>query len=260
MARLYLDSITSKDTRRQIKAKLDSLPDGLTAAYDDAIDRIKAQDQFRSELALRMIHWIYFACSPLTIAEIKHALAVEENDTELDPDGIPEEDQLISSCVGMVVINAESGIIGFVHFTVQEYFDSHGRGHFKDPVADIAQTCLTYLLFDDLRDAEPKYLRHPAYDNDYPLLQYSSRHWGDHARSCQGVANVEKLTMLYLKQPRGTFQVKSTLDTLVEASRVVTISGSTVSALSIAASYGLNHIVEKLLEQSPQSTSPRDCC
>ncbi|KAI9671036.1 MAG: hypothetical protein M1831_005121 [Alyxoria varia] len=263
MVRLYLDSIITKGNRRQIKATLNSLPDGLSAAYNDAMDRIKAQDQDRSSIAFKIIHWIFFAFRPLTASEINHALAVEEDDSDLDPDGIPEDNHLISSCVGMVVVNEQSGTIGFVHFTVQEYLESHGFKNLSKPIENIAQTCLTYLLFDSVSSADPRTLRNrdPMFsgydilllrdtkfwsDDDFPLLNYSARHWGDHVRSCRIEASkdVQDKVLLYLSRPRNTFSIKMSVEAPYRFDRLGPLSGSDVAPICVAASFGLTEIDE----------------
>ena len=227
------------------------MPNELSAAYDDAMDRIKAQDQYRRQVALRIIHWIFLAYRPLTVAEIKHALAVEEGDAELDPDGIPEDDQLISSCVGMVVVSEESGVMGFVHFTVQEYLEQIGPDQLTAPRLEIAQTCLTYLLFEDLAENEPlEYLDGKIVSAEFPLLGYAAQHWGDHVRCCNSYSVVEDKLLRYLSQPRATFRINADPGaSSYESERQGPLLGRGVSPLCLAASFGLPEAVEQLLQR-----------
>ena len=153
--------------------------------YDYAMTRIIAQTGYESGIALKLLHWVFRAHRPLTVDEIKHALAVRHGDLDLDPDGMPDSSDLISACLGMILINEDTGIISFLHYTLQEYFDDEGHKHFESLTSDISQTCLTYLLFRDVAgtasvsdneeqaDYETAHLK-----EDYLLVDYAAKHWG----------------------------------------------------------------------------------
>lgn len=248
LAKLYADTIVSKGSRRHIKKALKSLPEGLFNAYDDAMDRFGAQGQYDIEIALRLMHWVFYAHRPLTILEIEHALAVEIEDPEFDPDGILEIDKLISSCAGMVVINEESGVVAFLHFTVQEYFHHNGQKHFRNLSSDITQTCLTYFLFKNIAiAAEPD--RDLTAMEEYPLISYSAKHWGDHARTCSDKFT-EDMAMKYLRGSRPTFHIKIGEETAFIDERQGPTSGPFVSPLCVAASFGLNIPTSRLLDST----------
>jgi hypothetical protein len=107
MARLYLDTLTTKITRRKIKSALDNLPEGLDSIYDELMKRIRLQNpRDHADLAIRVLGWIFFSVRPLTVQEVQHALTIEEGDRSLDRDGIPDADLLVSVCAGMVVIDS----------------------------------------------------------------------------------------------------------------------------------------------------------
>lgn len=184
MARLYLDSLVTKVTRRKIKSALESLPEGLDQIYDEVMRRIKLQSpRDHAELAIKVLGWIFYAVKPLTVKEIQYALAIEPEDTQLDEDGIPDRDLLVSVCAGMIVINQESDTMSLVHYTAQEYFQRGGKHAFEDVERDIAQTCITYLLFNDFENNCPDdkaQLGRMLQEN--PLLGYAAQYWGDHAR------------------------------------------------------------------------------
>ncbi|KAF2731690.1 hypothetical protein EJ04DRAFT_442513, partial [Polyplosphaeria fusca] len=149
MARLYLDTLIHKTTRRKIKAALDTLPDGMDSIYEELMTRIKLQNpKDHTELAIRVLGWIFYSFKPLTVTELQHALAIEHGDTDLDEDGIPNRDLLVSVCAGIVMIDDNSDTITLVHYTTQEYFQRSGSRLLYHANRDIAQACLTYLQFD----------------------------------------------------------------------------------------------------------------
>ncbi|KKP01340.1 ankyrin repeat protein [Trichoderma harzianum] len=179
MARLYLDTLT--------------LPEGLDSIYDELMIRIKLQNpKDHAELAMKVIGWIFYAARPLTVTEMQHALAIEQDDTYLDEDGIPNPDLLVSVCAGLVMINDNSNTISFVHYTTQEYFNRGGKRLLGSANGDIASTCLTYLRFDSFsRRIENLTNRDVllALLHEYPLLSYAAQHWGNHQRNAENERN-----------------------------------------------------------------------
>jgi hypothetical protein len=67
--------------------------------------------------------WITFAKRLLTTVEICCALAVEPEETEIDPNNVLNSDKIVSVCAGLVVVDYKSAIICLVHYTTQEYFE-----------------------------------------------------------------------------------------------------------------------------------------
>lgn len=132
-------------------AKLSKGSAALNEAYEEAIRRIEGQLSGDHELAKKVISWITYAKRPLTTTEICCALAVELGEAELDPENIPDVEDLLSVCAGLVVVDQESAVIRLVHYTTQEYFER--IQDVWDPGAQlhIASTCLTYLSFSTFR-------------------------------------------------------------------------------------------------------------
>jgi hypothetical protein len=110
--------------------------------------RIQSQLDGYCELAKKVLSWITYARRPLTTAELCCALAVEPNEAELDPDNLPDLDDLLSVCAGLVIVDWESAVIRLVHYTTQEYFERIRDTWDPSAQLHIASTCLTYLSFD----------------------------------------------------------------------------------------------------------------
>ncbi|KAF2175435.1 hypothetical protein K469DRAFT_647119, partial [Zopfia rhizophila CBS 207.26] len=181
LAQLQMDSVAKKNSRRDIRKALASLPTELNNTYDDAMRRIWSQSEEDVRLAEMVLSWISHALRPLALLEIQHALAVEPGDVSFDDGGIPEEDFLVSVCAGLVTVDQESQIIRLVHHTTQEYFENVRMTRFPYAQASITTTCLTYLSFRDFSivcDSDEE-IDHRL--SQYPLLEYAAEHWGDHA-------------------------------------------------------------------------------
>ena len=148
------------------------------------MDRIEGQTKNSRELAKQVLSWITCARRPLTTLELRYALAVEVDESELDEENLPEIENMISVCAGLVTLDEESDIIRLVHHTTQEYFERTWTSWFPNVQKDIAITCVTYLSFDAFEagfcqtdeDFEARLQLNPLYD-------YAARNWGYHAHA-----------------------------------------------------------------------------
>ncbi|KAG4432894.1 hypothetical protein IFR05_011612 [Cadophora sp. M221] len=250
MARLYLDTLTTKTTRRKIKSALDNLPEGLDSIYDELMERIKLQNpRDHADLAIRVLGWIFFAVRPLTVQEVQHALAIEEGDRDLDCDGIPDTDLLVSVCVGMVVINRESDTVTLVHYTAQEYFQRGKKHVLEHANRDIARTCLTYLHFDNINldtDHSPNNIARML--GEHTLLGYAAQHWGDHARQADDDQITQCTVRLLGSQTRVHLLVHAKDYADNHSKGTYFKPRRNVDGLSLASSFGLASAVSALLQ------------
>ena len=177
---LNIDAILGEVTIRQRRKKLEemTLGNGLSDAYTATLTRLKAQKGYKSVLGLKVLMWALYAERPLRAQELCHALGVEIGSTDLDLENVPALRTLLSSCLGLVTVEASSSTVRLVHFTLQEYL-LRGPVLFNSPHATIAEVCLTYLNFRSIRDLS--LTLHSAPEKT-PLLDYASVYWGRHAR------------------------------------------------------------------------------
>lgn len=100
-----MDSLVNKNNRRAIDTALKQLPREIDDTYREALKRIQEQNQDDRELANKVLMWITFAFTPLSILELQHALAVEDGSPETHLDALPDEEIIISVCAGLVIID-----------------------------------------------------------------------------------------------------------------------------------------------------------
>ncbi|KAF2469207.1 ankyrin [Lindgomyces ingoldianus] len=185
LARLHTDSLLDKRTVKDVKSTLAKLSKGSAAldhAYKEAIQRIEGQLSGDYELAKKVLSWITYAKRPLTTTEMCCALAVEPDEADLDTENIPDVEDLLSVCAGLVVVDQESAVIRLVHYTTQEYFDRIRDAW--DPGAQlyIASTCLTYLslsIFKTGSCSSNQEFEERLQESQF--LDYAAKHWGEHA-------------------------------------------------------------------------------
>ena len=174
---------------------LKTLPTGPKAydyAYEEAMKRITSHDTDSEELAKQVLSWITCSKRPLSVSELQYALAVEVDKAELDEENLPQLEDMVSVCAGLVTVDEESSIIRLVHYTTQEYFERTQTQWFPDAQTNITTICVSYLSFDEFESGicendeefEQRLQLNKLYD-------YAAHNWGYHARqastSCQGV-------------------------------------------------------------------------
>ena len=122
----------------------------LNIAYKEALERIESQKHGFELLAKEVLSWIVCAVRQLTVPELQHALAVEEGASELDEDNLPEPDEMVAVCAGLVTVDEESKVIRLVHYTTQQYFERTLAAWAPWAHVVLANTCLTYLSFESI--------------------------------------------------------------------------------------------------------------
>jgi len=191
---LNIEAILGEVTIGQRRKKLQEMTrgDGLGDAYTATVTRLKGQKGNKSILGLKVLMWVLYSERPLRTEELCHALAVEMGSTDLDPKNVPMLRTLLSSCLGLVTVEAPSSIVRLVHFTLQEHLLSNPT-LFHNPHSTIAEVCLTYLNFESVWDLSPTLHSAPS---TIPLLEYASCYWWKHMKA--GVAEGVKILALKL--------------------------------------------------------------
>jgi len=191
---LNIDAILGEMTIRRRREKLEEMArgGGLSDAYMATLTRLKAQKGNKSVLGLKVLMWAVYSERPLRVEELCHALGVGMGSTDLDHENIPTLRTLVSSCVGLVTVEASSSTFRLVHFTLQEHL-LRDPTLFHSPHSTIAEVCLTYLNFESVRDLPPipRSVR-----STMPLLEYASFYWGEHTR--RGITENVKILALRL--------------------------------------------------------------
>jgi len=190
---INIESILEEVTigRRRRKLEEMSRGNGLSDAYTATLARLKGQKRNKAAIGLKVLMWVLYSERPLRAEELCHALAVETESLDLDPENIPVLRTLLSSCLGLVTVEASSSTVRLVHFTLHEHLLSNPT-LFRGPHSTIAEVCLTYLNFGCVRDLAPTLYRAPS---TMPLLEYASLYWGKHAR----IGMTENVKILALK-------------------------------------------------------------
>jgi len=149
----------------------------LNSVYDQTLNRIREQKGDRSRLGMEVLMWVSYSERPLRVDELCHALAVEMGSTDLDPENTRPQDTVLASCLGLAVVDKETSTVRLIHYTLQEYLSRSSI--FPDAHKTPGQTCLTYLNYRQVKGFPANSISNLR---DMHFLEYSSLHWGDHAK------------------------------------------------------------------------------
>jgi hypothetical protein len=105
-----MNALLEQASETAVLHALDELPNEIDQIYDEAMERIERQ-QNTKELAKRVLSWVIYASRPLSLKELRHALAVTPNMTEMNPCDLVFEGKLTSVCAGLVVIDKKQQVI-----------------------------------------------------------------------------------------------------------------------------------------------------
>jgi ankyrin repeat protein len=212
------------------------------------MERIQGQVRPSRECALNVLSWITCAKRPLTTAELQHALAVEIGEPELDEDNLPEIEDMISVCAGLVTVDEESKIIRLVHYTTQEYFQRRQTFWFPNAETDITKTCITYLSFDTFETSFcPTDKEFEARLKGNVFYDYAARNWGYHA--CKAPLS-SQMIMEFLES---TSKVEASIQALMAAKRYSSHANYSqefpryMTGSHLAAHFGLEEAMKQLL-------------
>ncbi|KAJ7444046.1 ankyrin repeat-containing domain protein [Mycena latifolia] len=172
LAKLHTESLAAKNTVKAVREALRHLPQNLNHTYEEAMDRIKNQNEEDRQLAIQALTWVAYAKRPLSVAELQEALAIEPDATTLDVDNLLDISIVLSVCAGLIIVDEAMSVVRLIHYTTQGYFDNIQPLQFADAHTMIASQCLAYLSFDEFSQLDISYMVREGV-KAHPLVAYS---------------------------------------------------------------------------------------
>ncbi|KAL6828193.1 ankyrin repeat-containing domain protein [Trichoderma camerunense] len=270
LAQLYLqllqDKINVKEIRRELQAfgadargrSDDEKTKVLTHAYDKAIERINEQSLHMRTLAMKVLLWVIFAKRALTTSELRHALATERGMTTLDDEDLSDLRDMGRVCVGLVTVDEKSGITQLVHYTAQEYFENTQSHWFPEADSVLLGACITYLSFKDFDSGfcttDDEFEQREA---QFPLCNYAASYWGDHASKNEQPGEEILEFLMHPAKVDASVQGRLAVKHYSSHEGYSQDVPRCVTALHLAARFGLTELTRVLLEQ--HKCSPNSC-
>lgn len=243
-----MDSLVSKPSRKSVRQALDKLPKDLDATYEEAILRIEYQNDDDKKLAEKVLSWISFAVRPLSLDELRDAVAIEPDMHHLDDDDRHDEELLTSVCAGLVVVDQMSQIVRLCHYSAEQYLNRTRKRKFPKAQLNITKTCLTYLLFHDFEHGPLTEDGAVSKIKEFPLLSYAATNWGKHL---QGPSEqlLQEIVLTFLNSEKSLMWSVQCAHLKTSSCRKPQSYPRNVMGLHVSAQFGLKHITEVLLSQ-----------
>ncbi|OAA61406.1 ankyrin repeat-containing domain protein [Cordyceps fumosorosea ARSEF 2679] len=290
LARVYLSQLDDKLTVKAVRTALGYFEEQgkksgvseaakleiLSQAYDQTMERIQLQRPGFRVLAEKALLWIVSARRPLKVMEFLHALGIEENEPDYDEDNIPQLEDVISVCAGLVIVDEKSNVVRLVHYTTQEYFERRQDKWLPEAEWRIARACIRYLF--TWRSWKPPASRPYLFlSSDVPADRLHS--WGGrhalHFAAHFGLAETAKALLNQEKRPDAAnigdrvdrtpifYAVRSGKEDIVHelVRRGATVlrnasSGEYATPLAVAAYYGHHGLIEFLVSHGARVNEP----
>src|ERR1700761_2513047 len=96
LAKLHMDALEPQVTRSGLKEVLDNLPRDLKSAFESTLDRISRQPDPQKLLARRALMWVVGARRPLSVGELRCAVALKPESQNFGVEDPPLESTIIS--------------------------------------------------------------------------------------------------------------------------------------------------------------------
>ncbi|KAJ6520690.1 ankyrin repeat domain-containing protein [Mycena vulgaris] len=203
LPKLHIESLASKNTIKAVCEALKHLPKDLQHTYNEAIERIHHQSEENKQLGLLALTWVGNAKRPLSVAELREALAIEPDSTFLDADNLLDMDIILSVCAGLITVDETVSVVRLIHYTTQGYLDSIQLDQFPLAHTTIVSTCLTYLSFEEFEHLTLPTARREQKEwvDKHPFLEYAKYCLG-HANGQPELQLKNKIIAFLTKAPR----------------------------------------------------------
>ena len=170
------------------------------------------------DLALKALSWIVKQLRPLKASQLAEALAVEHNDTAIDPDALVSRDDLLEMCCGFLTIDGQDHLL-LAHQTIHEFLTSHLSG-LQNFGFTMTKICLKYLQIESVnrrvigcetlgRWSSPRFTVVTHGYTAHPFLAYSTRFWASHYRRIESECEELVSLVVDLLQDYGTSRMTS---------------------------------------------------
>ena len=253
---LRVEAVLRGTTIHRRRERLNAIGDGLGVggAYEETLERIRAQEGEKVTLAMTALMWICYSERPLLVDELCHALAVEIGSTNFSSGNAPAAETLLACCQGLVTVDKEASTFRLIHHTLREHLCTHQN---LFPRADLlmAETCLTYLNSDKAEALSAK----PQPDlSNMPFLKYCSRYWGTHAKRELSDRTILLATQL-LENHESHVASSTLLEQIFDWGDSSGVNApSLFSGLHCASFFGIVELMSNLLGIASYDTGQRD--
>ena len=234
----FLKSMRQGKSLKTIRTEIQALPPTLEDLYHQLLGGLNVSDKSQT---LKLMQWIYFALRPVTLGELRIAMAIDSNVEYTQKRQCQESEtyarteqamrlhvlDLSRGLVEFVRHDDTSSVAQFIHQSVNDYLRERGfgllddagdwapdgtftgRSHFR-----LLRSCIQYLYMEELQEFDlekiartykrPTFhiLRKAAY-RELPLLFYAASSWLQHYQKVEeeGIPQEDFISLYYSHPP-----------------------------------------------------------
>ncbi|KAH6879952.1 hypothetical protein BKA70DRAFT_1473924 [Coprinopsis sp. MPI-PUGE-AT-0042] len=189
-ASLMVEAIRHCTSSRRVMEKLDMLPAKLDVLYDEAFKRIETQPEEHVALAKRVLLWVAYAYRPLTVQEMRYAVASDPKVDWATPENLVPESLLVSVCCGLIIVEDKDNVnlwlnftkvadrvVRFVHYTALDAVKRVFKQCQTPPHCLLTELCVERLIFCGVPSGQKL-----SWHSKPPIQNYAHESWYLHAR------------------------------------------------------------------------------
>ncbi|KAJ7840183.1 hypothetical protein B0H14DRAFT_2158627, partial [Mycena olivaceomarginata] len=121
LVKLQIESLYEIATIKGVRETLNHLPQDLQHTYANAMQRIDTQNKEDKRIAHLALKWVVNAKRPLTVQELREALAIEPGSTQFEEGSMLDIEVILSVCTGLLITDTVVSTVRLVHYTAHEY-------------------------------------------------------------------------------------------------------------------------------------------
>lgn len=260
LAGLYMQTLRACISEGEVEDALNDPPEGYYGFYERNMLRIteESENTRASSLARKTIQWVVQAHRPLSLAELRDALAIDLNKAGFRKAARPDKGTILEVTAGIIIVDDGEKNVRLNHRTAQEYFDETRDRWFGNASADMARVSLHYMSLGDLTkpckgiDEDKDF---DARKRAYPLLEYAYLYWGDHAYEAAKYLETQAAVLQYVSDTDKIAAWTQAAWYLRSTERAEWDIRKGASALHVCAWFGLAETLSKLLDKGLQVNS-----
>ena len=254
-----MDSLGHCRTIRDIKRALEELPPGLNQTYGRILADIP---QSEAPIVRKILTWLSFSAASVSLGQLWEALAIERGGDRIDDEyRLRSAEDILTLGKSLITLTAD-GHVTLTHLSVRDYIVSGdieqspetarfalkpGAGHLE-----LAQDCLTYLFFSDLRsgpcNSRKEYMSRLR---RFPLLTYTAKYWFYHSRIAEDNVDLWNQTLRFFShEARKIFMSWVQVLNAADAPFKWNVFPRHATSLYYASSLGLDGVVDWLLQSA----------
>ncbi|KAF2849628.1 hypothetical protein T440DRAFT_469053 [Plenodomus tracheiphilus IPT5] len=250
--------LAAENTLASLKLKLELLPSDLTGVYGLMMKKIEELPEEQSGVAKMALAWVLLAKRPLKSPELRHALAIKVEISELSEKEMPDIVEILALCGGLVVDDDTEGW-KFCHISVTHYLQTLSRW-FPDAKDAIATSCLAYLSLQTFRKEGRCSTNEKLKSRltEYPFYSYAANYWAGHLSEVEEIPGESVCSFLTnengVSSANQVMFMTVTVDDLSDPTCSYEIDHQ-LSGIHLAVHFELRSVLALLIQKEPRVIS-----